>query len=66
MEVNGIQDYFLWENQEWPFLNLDNLSGGSDEKLGKSIPGSNIFDGQSPQLPELVVKPSTSRKRSVR
>nr|GMD92576.1 hypothetical protein Iba_chr14eCG10470 [Ipomoea batatas] len=50
----------------WLAVLHDNLSGGSDEKLGKSIPGSDVFGGQSPQLPELVVKPSTSRKRSVR
>ena len=38
-EGGGVHESFFWENQSWGLTNSDN-SAGSEEKLGKEVPGS--------------------------
>nr|GMD87683.1 transcription factor bHLH95-like [Ipomoea batatas] len=71
MDVNGVEDSFLWENnEEWGFLNSDYCDGESNETSRKKVADFNasyIYSHYSPLVPKVdnVATSSTGVTRVV-
>lgn len=58
----GCHESFFWENQSWGFTNSDNSAGGSEEKLGKKVPGSSSNSQAEIGMEEAVPLPIVKKK----